>query len=458
MSRQDYPKQFTPLVDGRSLFQITLRRFRDYGKANEPWVICNETHRFISRQQAIEAGVEIDTLLVEPVGRNTAPAIAVASLALAARDPEAIMMVAPSDHAIADPGVLFASMEGALPAVADGKLITFGIAPDRPATGYGYIRQRDGGDPCPVERFVEKPTEEVAQGFLNEGCYLWNSGMFLFSAKAFLSELETHAPEVLAAAKGALDNAVRDLDFVRLDKAAFESAPNLSVDYAVMEKTGQAMVTRLDDAGWTDVGDWSAFDAHFGRPQGDGTWRGKGDRVFSEGSADNFVWATDGRVVGLVGVSGLTVVATPDALLVVGKGKSQDIKGLVARIEKSAPEVCRVSPRVYRPWGWYESLTVAPRFQVKRLRVWPGQKLSLQMHHHRSEHWVVVEGTARVTVDGAVTLLSENESTYIPVGAAHRLENPGKMNLTIIEAQVGAYLGEDDIVRIEDDYARGEGE
>ena len=218
------------------------------------------------------------------------------------------------------------------------------------------------------------------------------------------------------------------------------------------------MVARLEGAGWTDVGDWAAFDAHFSRPHEDGVWRGRGDRVFSEDSADNFVWATDDRVIGLAGVSGLTVVATPDALLIADNGKSQDMKRLVAKIEKSAPEVCRVSPRVYRPWGWYETLTVAPRFQVKRLRVWPGQKLSLQMHHHRSEHWVVVEGTARVTVGDAVELLSENESTYIPVGAAHRLENPGKMNLTIIEAQVGAYLGEDDIVRIEDDYARVERE
>lgn len=457
VSRHDYPKQFAPFLDGRSLFQDTLARLSAPGLMAGPWVVCNEAHRFISMQQALEAGVPIDMLIVEPVARDTAAAIAVAALALSAGDPDAVMFVAPSDQAIANPAALHAAIGAALPAARDGRLVTFGIVPDRPATGYGYIRHGAGkrGDALfPVERFVEKPDRKTAEGFLKAGGYLWNSGMFLFGAGAVLEELETHAPDVLSAARAALDTAKRDLDFVRLDKVAFESAPKLSVDYALMEKTTRAAVARLDDSGWTDLGDWAAFHSHLG---GDGAkaWRGKGEYVFSEDSGDNFVWAEDGRVVGLAGVKGLAVVSTRDALLVADRSSTQDVKQLVAQIEAVVPEVCRVSPRVYRPWGWYEGLVAAGRFQVKRLRVWPGQSLSLQMHHHRSEHWVIVEGTAKVTVDEREQLLAENESTYIRIGAAHRLENPGKVDLTVIEVQVGSYLDEDDIVRISDMYSRG---
>lgn len=457
VSRHDYPKQFAPVLNGRSLFQVTLTRLSGLELMANPWVVCNEAHRFISMQQALEAGVTIDSLLVEPVPRDTAAAIAVAALALSARDPEAVMFVAPSDHAITNPVALYSTISAAVAAACEGSLITFGIAPEGPATGYGYIRYHPdaaGGPLFAVERFVEKPDLETATRFVEDGGYLWNSGMFMFGANAFLGELETHAPDVLSAARAALEGANRDLDFVRLDKTSFEAAPKLSVDYAVMEKTKRAMVARLEDSGWTDLGDWAAFDSHlFGDKRND-PWRGKGSHVFSEDAADNFVWSDDARVVGLAGVSGLAVVSTRDALLVADRRNTQDVKQLVAQIEAVVPEVCQISPRVYRPWGWYEGLVAAGRFQVKRLRVWPGQALSLQMHHHRSEHWVVVEGTAKVTIDDAVELLSENQSTYIPIGATHRLANPGKVDLTVIEVQVGPYLGEDDIVRLGDAYAR----
>lgn len=455
-SRQVSPKQFADFLGGDTLYQATLRRVSSPNLYAPPQIVCNEAHRFISRHQALEAGIELGGMIVEPVARNTAAAIAAAAFLLRVDNPEAVLLVLPSDQVMDSPGPLHDAIATALPAARDGKLITFGVKPSRPDTGYGYIKApRDhlASVPIPVECFVEKPDAAVAAGFLDEGDYLWNSGMFLFGVDAFLHELQRHTPEIYASVERATESAVTDLDFTRLDENALHDCPSKAVDYAVMEQSNRVMVMPLDGTGWSDVGNWRAFDEYFANSD-ERAWRGRADKVFAVDSTDNFIWSDDGRAVGLQGVDGLSVISTRDALLVCGNDHANDIKPLIERISAMAPELLASGTRIDRPWGWYESLAVAPSFAVKHLHIRPGHALSLQLHRHRSEHWIVIDGTATVTVDGHEFCLTPNQSTFIPAGATHRLANESDAILGIVEVQVGDPLDERDIVRMDDRYGR----
>jgi mannose-1-phosphate guanylyltransferase/mannose-6-phosphate isomerase len=447
LSRELYPKQLLPLVGDRTMLQDTVARL-DGLEAAAPLVVCNDSHRFLVAEQLRQLGIQPEAIILEPVGRNTAPAIALAALRAA---PDAELLVLPADHVIRDVAAFQAAVRKALPMARSGKLVTFGIVPTAPETGYGYIKQSGShsGDASPIERFIEKPDAARAAGFLREGGYYWNSGMFLFRADRYLAELEHHAPDIAAAARAALAGARPDLDFVRLDRAAFDACRSDSIDYAVMEKTRDAVVVPLD-AGWNDVGSWSAL--HAALPCDAQGNVAKGD-VIVEDSAGCYLYA-ESRLVSAVGLQDHVVVETKDAVLVAPKNRVQDVKKLVARLKADGRYEHSLHREVYRPWGSYDSIDAGHRFQVKRLSIKPGAQLSLQMHHHRAEHWVVVSGTARITCGEKVFLLEENQSTYIPVGEKHRIENPGKIPLHIIEVQSGSYLGEDDIVRFEDRYGR----
>jgi mannose-1-phosphate guanylyltransferase/mannose-6-phosphate isomerase len=423
-------------------------------ECDPPMVVCNEEHRFIVAEQLREQGVEQGEIVLEPAGRNTAPAVAVAAIRALKADPSAVLLVLPADHLIQDRAAFQAAVAQALPLAETGRLVTFGVVPTNPETGYGYIRR---GEPLEnglhsLDKFVEKPDIETAQSYLDSGDYLWNSGMFLFGAQNYLDELGSMAPEMLAACHRALDGAMPDLDFVRLEREAFESCPADSVDYAVMEKTRLGAVVALD-CGWSDVGAWSALwdvgssDAAGNVVQGD---------VIAHNCNNNYL-RSDSRLLAATGVDNLVVVETSDAVLVASREQVQDVKQLVSRLRDAKRDEANVHSRVYRPWGSYESLVTSDRFQVKRIIVQPGQKLSLQKHHHRAEHWIVVSGTAEVTCEDKVFNLSEDESTYIPLGHKHRLANPGRVPVELIEVQSGSYLGEDDIVRFEDDYGRSDG-
>ncbi len=430
----------------------TLRRVADLD-CGEPIVVCNEEHRFIVAEQLREVGVSQGEIVLEPAGRNTAPAVAVAAIKALESDPDAVLLVLPADHLIEDRAAFHAAVELALPQAESGRLVTFGVVPTSPETGYGYICRgeplRDGLHM--IERFVEKPDAATAQAYLDSGEYLWNSGIFLFSAKDYLDELSSLAPTMLEACHAALDGAEADLDFVRLERKAFESCPADSVDYAVMEKTARGAVVALD-CGWSDVGAWSALwevgqaDVAGNVVQGD---------VLTHNCKNNYL-RSESRLLAATGVDDLVVIETSDAVLVAARDRVQDVKQLVAALREGQRDEANVHSRVYRPWGSYESLITSERFQVKRIIVQPGQKLSLQKHHHRAEHWIVVSGTAEVTCEDKVFSLSEDESTYIPLGHKHRLANRGRMPLELIEVQSGAYLGEDDIVRYEDDYGRSD--
>lgn len=447
LSRELYPKQLLPLVGERTMLQETVLRLSGL-EVSSPIVVCNDAHRFLVAEQLRQSGIKAQAIILEPVGRNTAPAIALAALRAA---PEALLLVLPADHVIRDVGAFQAAVARALPAAAAGKLVTFGIVPTAPETGYGYIKQagRRSDGPVAIERFIEKPDAERAAAFLKEGGYFWNSGMFLFRADRYLAELARHAPDIAAAARAALAGASPDLDFVRLDRAAFEACRSDSIDYAVMEKTADAVVVALD-AGWSDVGSWSAL--HDALPaDGEGNVA-RGD-VIAEDSTGCYFYA-ESRLVSAVGLKDHVVVETKDAVLVAPKDRVQDVKKLVARMKAEGRYEHSLHREVYRPWGSYDSIDNGQRFQVKRLTIKPGAQLSLQLHHHRAEHWVVVSGTARITCGDKVFLLEENQSTYIPIGERHRVENPGKIPLHIIEVQSGSYLGEDDIVRFEDRYGR----
>jgi mannose-1-phosphate guanylyltransferase/mannose-6-phosphate isomerase len=453
LSREGYPKQFLPLVGARTMIQETALRAVDLADAAAPIVVCNEAHRFLVAEQLREVGVVPRAILLEPSGRNTAPAVAVAALAaLANAGPEQvpILLVLPADHVLADLPAFHRAVAAALPAAREGRLVTFGVVPTHAETGYGYIRQagRDGAA-RPVAEFVEKPDAARARAFVESGDYFWNSGMFLLPARDYLEELERLDPPMLAACRKAFEAAATDLDFVRLDKAAFESCRADSIDYAVMEKTARASVVPLA-AGWSDVGSFAALqDALPADGSGNVT---RGD-VVAEDARNCLLYSTD-RLVAAVGLEGHVVIETKDAIMVAPKGRVQDVKRLVDRMKKAGRSEPGLHREVFRPWGSYDSVDAGPRFQVKRLTVKPGAKLSLQKHAQRAEHWVVVKGTARITRDDEVFLLRENESTYIPIGAVHRIENPGTELLQIIEVQSGGYLGEDDIVRIEDTYGR----
>lgn len=453
LSRAMYPKQFIDLVPGdRPMLAETARRLMGAAFA-APMVVCNADHRFLVRDCLAEAGVEAGTIMLEPVARNTAPAIAAAAFAIAERDPQGILAVMPSDHRIGDPTQFAHAVQRAAEVAATGRLILFGIKPHEPHTGYGYINLGPSlsghTDFHEVERFVEKPDAATAESYVASGAYLWNSGIFVLHAQTFLDDLRAHEREVFAAAQEAWRAGIREDEFVRLDPAAFADAPNISVDYAVMERTRRAAVLPLDLA-WSDVGSWSAlWEASDQDAAGNATI---GD-VMSVDSRDNYVRSERG-LVATIGVEGLAIVDTPDALLIVPKERSQEVSGLVSKLRDEGRTEHVQHVRNKRPWGFFETLAIGPRFQVKRLHVRPGGKLSMQRHHHRSEHWVIVQGTAKVTVGETEKLLTENESVYISATEWHRLENPGKVPLEIIEVQTGTYLGEDDIERSDDVYNR----
>lgn len=449
LSREAYPKQFLPLAGERSLLQQTWLRLQGLEVA-APLAVANEAHRFIVAEQLREAGCEPAALLLEPVGRNTAPAIAVAALeALQQHGADAVLLVLPTDHVVADAAAFRAAVRAALPAAAAGRLVTFGVVPQAPETGYGYIKAAAGTGVRAVERFVEKPDAVRAAQYLAEGDYYWNSGMFLFGAQRYLDELQRQQPAMLEVCREALAAAQRDADFLRLDKAAFEACPADSIDYAVMEKTADAAVLPVD-IGWSDLGSWSALWQVAGRDDAGNAHRGD---VLALDCRDTYAWS-DRRLVALVGLEDIVVVDTDDALLVARKERVQDVKQVTQQLKQDARSEATWHRKVYRPWGAYDSIDADARFQVKRITVKPGATLSLQMHHHRAEHWIVVRGTARVTRGEETFLLGENESTFIPLGTVHRLENPGKVPLELIEVQSGSYLGEDDIVRFEDKYGR----
>jgi mannose-1-phosphate guanylyltransferase/mannose-6-phosphate isomerase len=418
-----------------------------------PVVVCGNDHRFLVAEQMREIGVAPLGILLEPAGRNTAPAVAAAAHFLSRIDPGAVMLVLPADHVIEDRAAFAQAVERAALMVEEGALATFGIVPQGPETGYGYIHRGnavDGSDSCyQVDRFVEKPDRATAEDFLRDGGYYWNSGMFLFRAERFLSELARFAPEIAAATEASVRLGYSDLDFCRLHEDSFNACPSDSIDYAVMERTERAVVVPAD-IGWSDVGSWSALWEVQKRDEEGNAQRGD---VYLDGVSNSLVRA-ESRIVAVVGVQDLIVVETPDAVLVVHKDQVQRVKQVVDHLKLKERTEHLHHTRVYRPWGHYEGIDAGDRFQVKRITVKPGEKLSLQMHHHRAEHWVVVSGTARVTCGEEIKLLSENESTYIPIGMNHRLENPGKLPLHIIEVQSGSYLGEDDIVRFEDIYKR----
>jgi mannose-1-phosphate guanylyltransferase/mannose-6-phosphate isomerase len=453
LSRAVLPKQLLPLVADKTMLQDTALRVANWPEMMAPLVVCGNDHRFMVAEQLREVGITPLGILLEPVGRNTAPAVAAAAHHLQQIDPEAVMLVLPADHVIENIAAFREAVERATRLVAAGKLATFGIVPKTPETGYGYIRRGEPVAECSdcynVARFVEKPDAATAEGFVAEGTYYWNSGMFMFGATRYLQELEQHAPAIATAANQAMDAAYRDLDFCRLDETAFSACPSDSIDYAVMEHTRDAAVVPAD-IGWNDVGSWSALWETLPKDTNGNAQRGD---VYLDGVKNSLVRA-ESRIVAVVGLDDIVVVETQDAVLVTSKAEVQRVKQVVEHLKSKERTEHLHHTKVYRPWGHYEGIDAGDRFQVKRITVKPGEKLSLQMHHHRAEHWVVVSGTARVTCGDTVSLLSENESTYIPIGMNHRLENPGKLPLHIIEVQSGSYLGEDDIVRFEDIYKR----
>ena len=452
LSRALRPKQLLPLASDKSMLQETVRRVTGTG-FGAPMIVCNAQHRFMIAEQMRGIGVKPFAIVLEPEGRNTAPAVTAAAVLLAGQDPEAVMLVLPSDHVISDVDGLHRSVETALAAAAAGSLVTFGIRPNRAETGYGYIRR---GSPCAgldgcfrVDQFVEKPDLATAETYVRNDDYSWNSGMFVFPVATFLHEVERLKPDLLAACRRSVDKASQDLDFVRLDQEAFSRAESISVDYAVMEQTEKAAVVPLD-IGWNDVGSWSALwdiSAH----DGDGNVF-LGEAIALD--ARNCYIRGDGNLVAAIGVEDLIIVATDDVVLVVPRDRAQDVRRIVSEVERSGRTEHYVHTKVFRPWGWYQSIHDGHRFQVKEITVSPGHRLSLQMHHHRAEHWVVVSGTAKVTRGNESFFITEDQSTYIPHNTPHCLENPGKIPLRMIEVQSGPYLGEDDIVRYEDQYGR----
>jgi mannose-1-phosphate guanylyltransferase/mannose-6-phosphate isomerase len=457
LSRKSYPKQFVKLVGEESLYQASVRRLSGEGFV-APTIVTAEDFRFIVIEQLAALEVVPADVLIEPAAKNTAGAVCAAALAIDDRTPGALMLVAPSDHVISDVDLFQAAVKAAIPTALSGQLVTFGIRPDRPETGYGWLElssPTDGFAPVsqPLRNFIEKPDREKANALLEDGMHLWNAGIFLFSTTAIIDAFRVHAPDILKATQSAFAAAKKDLSFTRLAPDPWSRLPDISIDHAVMEHASNLSV--IPYAGmWSDLGDWGAV------------WR--------EGEADNYGTVTSGPTTTLnchnsllhatnetqqlvgIGLEDIIAVSMPDAVLVAHKSRSQDVRHAVAALKAKAAPQAEQSYRDHRPWGWYESLISGSRFQVKRIVVKPGAALSLQSHHHRAEHWIVVEGTARVTIDGDISLVTENQSVYIPVGAVHRLKNPGKMPLTLIEVQTGSYLGEDDIIRYEDLYAREE--
>jgi mannose-1-phosphate guanylyltransferase/mannose-6-phosphate isomerase len=452
LSRELYPKQFLTVSGELSMLQQTVARLTGM-EHSAPLLICNEEHRFIAAEQLRLGGLSHSGIILEPVGRNTAPAIALAALQAlknAKQDEDPILLVLAADHLIEDTSAFQTSVSKALPFAKDGKLVTFGIVPTVPETGYGYIKAgQPQGDAFTVAQFVEKPDLNTAQGYLASGDYYWNSGMFLFKASRYLEELKKHSPEILLACEESMQESIPDMDFVRVDIEAFQRCPDDSIDYAVMEKTESSMVIPMD-AGWSDVGSWSALWEVSEKDENNNVIKGD---VIAVNSANNYLHSNN-KLIAVVGIDNLVVVETKDAILVAHKDQVQDVKTIVNHLKAIGRTEHKIHREVYRPWGKYDSLDVGSRDQVKRITVKPGAKLSIQMHHHRAEHWIVVSGTAKVTNGDRTILLTENESTYIPIGQIHALENPGVLPLELIEVQSGSYLGEDDIVRFEDRYGR----
>ncbi|WP_099864094.1 mannose-1-phosphate guanylyltransferase/mannose-6-phosphate isomerase [Pararhizobium haloflavum] len=445
LSRQLNPKQFLALTSEHTMLQETVRRLDGF-EIGAPIVICNEEHRFLAAEQMHGLGFSDATIMLEPVGRNTAPAITLAALKAMGDGKDPLLLVLAADHLIRDRGAFQAAVSAAEPLAEAGRLVTFGIVPDRPETGYGYIQRgaADGPTGYKVERFVEKPDLETAQGYVDGGRHFWNSGMFLFRASRYLGELERHRPEMIAACRKALDHAARDLDFVRIDRPAFEACPSDSIDYAVMEKTDDAAMVPLD-AGWSDIGSWSAL---WDVSEKDASGNAFAGDVLSSGASNTLVRA-DQRLVAVVGTHDLVVIETKDALLVAHKDRVQDVKNIVSQIKDQGRQEHFNHREIYRPWGHYDTVDGGSRDAVRRITVKPGARLATQMHNHRAEHWIVVSGTAAVTKGDQVITLRENESTYIAAGEIHGLENRGSVPLEIIEVQTGSYLGEDDVTRFE---------
>ena len=457
LSRKSFPKQFARFVGDHSLFQVSALRLTAPGFA-VPVVITGSDYRFVVTEQLAAVGIAPAGILIEPEARNTAPAICAAAVALHDRAPGALMLVAPSDHVIPDAEAFRSAMQAAAPMARDGRIVTFGIRPDRAETGYGWLELTDASGaatdsgPQPLVSFVEKPDAATAQAMLDGGKHLWNAGIFLFSTDAILAAFERHAPKMLATVRVACAEGKQDLGFTRLAPAPWAQLEDLSVDYAVMEKAQNLSVMPYGGR-WSDLGGWDAV------------WREAGpdaDGIATNGPAtaidcSNVLLRSESEDQQLValGVQDIVAIAMPDAVLIAHKDRAQDVKRVVATLKEQGASQAETLPRDYRPWGWFESLVIGSRFQVKRIHVHPGGALSLQSHHHRSEHWIVVAGTARVTIGEEERLVSENESVYIPLGAVHRMENPGKVPMVLIEVQTGSYLGEDDIIRYEDIYARG---
>ncbi len=461
LSRNTVPKQLLPLTSQSSMLQETLLRLRGLEMAG-PVIVSNQEHRFMVAEQLRQIDVTPQALILEPFGRNTAPAVAMAALNLLSQAPDAMMLVLPADHVIADVEAFHQAVAQAKRVTQQGYLATFGVVPKKPETGYGYIQnggplerspEAGGGQyaagACRVSRFVEKPDQETARHYVESGEYFWNSGMFLLSAALYMQELERYSPEIASACRAAYKESFSDLDFFRVGPEGFKTCPSVSIDVAVMEKTQKAAMVPVD-IGWNDVGSWSAlWDFHDKSEQGNVT---RGPVVMHD--VKNSFISADKRLVAAVGVEDLVIVETIDAVLVTHKDRAQDVKKIVEQLQREGRTEHETHRLVYRPWGSYESIDTGPRFQVKRLIVNPGAVLSLQRHHHRAEHWVVVSGTAEVTSGDDVRLVAENESIYIPLGTWHRVRNPGRIPLHMIEVQSGAYLGEDDIVRSEDSYGR----
>ena len=452
LSRELNPKQFLPLTGELSLLEQTLQRTLKF-ESSAPIIVCNEAHRFMVAEQIRNAEVAVDAIILEPVARNTAPAVAVAALRAIKQSPDAVMLVMPADHVIQDEAAFAAAVELGLAQAQQGQLVTFGIVPEAAETGYGYIRRAaaEQSGCFAIAEFVEKPSLEVAKSYVDSGDYYWNSGMFLLGAKTYLDELKVFAPEMLLAAEQAFASASEDLDFIRLGADEFAACPSDSIDYAVMEKTEKGMVVPLS-CGWSDVGAWSSL-----WEVGDKDDQGNvvnGDAILH--NTENSYIHSSSRLITTVGVDSIVVVETADAILVADKGQVQDVKAIVNALKSAKRDEVNSHTKVYRPWGSYESLVIAERFQVKRIIVTPGETLSLQLHHHRAEHWIVVSGTAVVTCGEKEFILSEDQSTYIPLGTKHRLANTGVIPLELIEVQSGSYLGEDDIVRFEDVYGRSQ--
>ncbi|QCZ93588.1 mannose-1-phosphate guanylyltransferase/mannose-6-phosphate isomerase [Salinimonas iocasae] len=448
-SRAALPKQFLALTSEQTMLQETLSRLEGVD-AREPIVICNDSHRFLVAEQLRQRGIAHGGILLEPVGRNTAPAIALAALHALQSDADETLLVLAADHLIKDKTVFQQSVKKAEQLAQAGYLVTFGIVPDCPHTGYGYIKASQELDTgFVVEQFVEKPDMSTAKEYVDSGNYFWNSGMFMFKAGRYLEELEKYHPDILDICKRAIETETQDLDFIRIDADTFATCPDDSIDYAVMEKTEKAAMVPLD-AGWSDVGSWSSlWDVADKDDNGNAV---VGDAILED--VHNSYINAEGRLISVIGLDDVVVVETKDAIMVANKNKVQDIKKVVNRLKEEKRPEFEFHREVFRPWGSYDSIDNGARFQVKRITVKPGEKLSVQMHHHRAEHWIVVSGTASVTIGENTRMVTENESTYIPIGEVHALENPGKIPLELIEVQSGAYLGEDDIVRFSDRYGR----